>query len=189
MNQRGFSLAELLVSLAVLGLILAGIFSLQQQGQNAYLTGAARVEAQQNARLALDLMTRELRAAGDPAGAAGPPITAVGAGCNNLATGTNDITFGTWDVPTAAWVVARYRLNGTDLERTYNGVTTVLIGGVLRLRIVCYTGDGTTMTNVAANVRSLLISIQTRPEDVTASYGPAKQTIAAESRIRLRNVI
>src|SRR5207244_13348551 len=60
-NERGFTLAELLVVVALLGLIMAGVVSLQQQGQQAYLMGAARVDAQQNARVALTLMWRALR--------------------------------------------------------------------------------------------------------------------------------
>ena len=63
LDQRGFSLAELLMVVAILGLMLAGLVFVQQQGQQSYLMGAHRVEAQQNARVALDLMVRELRSA------------------------------------------------------------------------------------------------------------------------------
>ena len=62
-DQHGFSLPELLLTVAILGLVIAGTFTLQQQRQQAYLLGSNRVETQQNARVALDLMTRELRAA------------------------------------------------------------------------------------------------------------------------------
>jgi len=62
-DQRGFTLAELLVVTAVLGIVLAGVMMIQQSGQQAYVMGSNRVETQQNARVALDGMTRELRSA------------------------------------------------------------------------------------------------------------------------------
>lgn len=71
----GFSLPELLVSLAILGLVLASIFGLLHGGVRAYGSGAARVEAQQAARVALERMVKELREAGyDPSGAGIAPI-------------------------------------------------------------------------------------------------------------------
>src|SRR6266545_2465385 len=54
-DQRGFTLAELLVVTAIIGMVMAGIFTLQLQGQQVYLYGSNRVETQQNARVALDL--------------------------------------------------------------------------------------------------------------------------------------
>jgi prepilin-type N-terminal cleavage/methylation domain-containing protein len=62
-DERGFTLTELLVVTAVLGLILAAVVVLQQRGQEAYLFGSHRVEVQQNNRAALELMVRELRSA------------------------------------------------------------------------------------------------------------------------------
>ena len=62
-DQRGFTLTELLIVIAVLGVMLAGLLAVQMQGQQSYLIGSHRVEAQQNARVALELMIRELRSA------------------------------------------------------------------------------------------------------------------------------
>jgi prepilin-type N-terminal cleavage/methylation domain-containing protein len=112
-NERGFTLAELLVTTAVIGLIMAGIFILQVGGQRAYLFGSARVETQQNARVALDLMTRELRSS--------TSIT-------SLASAT-DIGFGWKDEGNVAHTI-RYWLNGTMLTRRFDGTDTALIGGV-----------------------------------------------------------
>ena len=55
MNERGFTLAELLVASAVLGIIMLGVLLVQRQGLTAYLVGAGRVEVQQNARAALQI--------------------------------------------------------------------------------------------------------------------------------------
>ena len=75
-HPDGFSLAELAVSLAVLGLLLAGAFSILHGALRAYGWGAARLEAQRSARVALERMVKELREAGyDPTGAGIAPIT------------------------------------------------------------------------------------------------------------------
>ncbi len=60
----GVSLAELLVSLAVLGLVLAGGFGILHGALKAYGWGVERLEAQQAARTALERMAGELREAG-----------------------------------------------------------------------------------------------------------------------------
>lgn len=174
-NERGFSLAELLVAIAVLGFVMAGILALQQSGQLAYLTGAARVEVQQNARVALDLVMSELRSA--------LSITAA-ANCNNAASGTDDITFVTQDN-----AIVRYRRNGTDLERIEGGVTTVVIGGLQSLQIRCFAADGTTLTETPADVRSIRINIATQTEKPAGVGSPSDQHAALEARVRLRNLL
>lgn len=181
MNRHGFVLAELLVSLAVLGIVLAGVFALQQQGQSAYLFGAARVEAQQSARATLDLFTHEARLARG--------VTAVGAGCNNAATGASDITFEVQDPVTGNWVPVRYQRTGANLQRTYNnGVATVVVGGLQALKIVCYSAADAP-TAVPGDVRRLTISFTLLPEEYpTISHSPASQQIAEESTVTLRNI-
>ncbi len=62
-SERGYTLAELLVAMAVLVLLLGGLLLTLQGGQTAYLFGAGRVEVQQNARVGLERMLRELRTA------------------------------------------------------------------------------------------------------------------------------
>jgi len=63
----GYSLVDLMVALAVGGGLLASTVILLHLGLRAWLWGAARVEAQQSARYALERMVRELREAGyDP---------------------------------------------------------------------------------------------------------------------------
>src|SRR4029450_10959908 len=72
-NERGFTLAELLVASAVLGVLMLGVFTIQRQGLGAYQGGGAGVEVQQNARAALETLFGEIRAA--------QAITAIPAGC------------------------------------------------------------------------------------------------------------
>src|SRR6266508_4325942 len=68
--QAGYSLVEVLVAIAVMGLLMSATLSLLQSGLAAWGWGAGRVEAQQGIRVALERMARELREAGyDPTGA------------------------------------------------------------------------------------------------------------------------
>jgi prepilin-type N-terminal cleavage/methylation domain-containing protein len=174
-NERGFTLAELLVSVAMLGLVMAGVFVLQQQGQIAYLWGSARVEVQQNARFALDLMTRELRSA--------LSITTVGSNCNS--TGADTITFRDSSNETVV-----YSLSGTTLQRTHAGATSDLIGGVASFRIFCYTADGYTPIGAGnePSIRSLKVVVQTQADPMPAPGAPGAQQAAVESRVKLRNL-
>ena len=58
------NLTEVLVALAISGLLLASLVSTLDQGQRVYATGSARVEVTQNARVALARMAAEIRQAG-----------------------------------------------------------------------------------------------------------------------------
>src|SRR5262245_55115654 len=63
-DEAAFSLVELLVVLAVLGVVMAGALGLLGAGMRGYALGAARTEAQQAARVGLERMAKELRQAG-----------------------------------------------------------------------------------------------------------------------------
>lgn len=172
-NQRGFTLSELLVATAVLGLVMGGLLTLYRQGQSAYLIGAARAEVQQNARHGLEFFMNELRTA--------KAITAVGAGCSTgpdpTGGGTTTISF--TDQNDAALV---YALVGTDLQR--NGEPVV--GGVEMLRIWCFGVLGEP-TEFIPNVRSLRVLISTETEQAVAAYHDRNQHARFDTRVRLRN--
>ena len=63
-DQRGFTLAELLVAIAILGLIMVGVLTLLMRGNESYLTGSNQAEAQASARAAIERMTLDIREAG-----------------------------------------------------------------------------------------------------------------------------
>jgi len=184
-NQRGFTLAELLVVTAVMGVVMAGVFVVQRGGQQAYLLGSNRVETQQNARVALELMTRELRSASS--------ITTV--------TGGADITFvdqsGT-DAIRYCWSSsATGCASGGDrrfLNRVFNGTTTALIGGVQTLAITSYSvydvSSATyTTTTTAAQIRVIKISLVTKTEERVAAGSPGDQRATMESTVKLRKYL
>jgi type II secretory pathway component PulJ len=166
-----------MVAMAVMALILAGIFLTLQQGQNVYQYGAGRAEVQQNARVALDRVLRELRTAS-------AIITAT----------ATDLKF-TYLDETSTSITVEYTLSGTpsaghpvQLQRNQTGAANqpdVLIGGVSGLTITYYDFNNA-VTTTAANVRSVDIQITTVPEN-TALAPPNVRTALVEGRVRVRN--
>lgn len=62
--ERGVTLTELLVALAIFGLIMAGVIATWTKAQEAYFVGSDIAEIQQNVRTALDFMVREFQSTG-----------------------------------------------------------------------------------------------------------------------------
>lgn len=172
-SERGFSLAELLIVIAILGFMMGGLFTLQRQGQLAYMVGAARVEVQQNGRIAIETMMTEIRSA--------LAINAFPASCNTANGGTT-ITFNDQN-----GVATTYSLAGTDLNRTVGGVATPVIGGVQSLRIWCY-NTSNTLTAALTDIRTIRVQVTTRTERGAAANSPGDQHAISEGRVRLRNI-
>ena len=63
-RQQGFSLIELVIGMAIFLLVLLAIYQLFDTGSATYRSGQRKVDVQQNARVALDEIVRQLRVAG-----------------------------------------------------------------------------------------------------------------------------
>ena len=63
-SERGISLIELGVTLALVALVMAGVTGAWGKAQEAYFVGTQAAEVQQNLRAAVDFMAREIRATG-----------------------------------------------------------------------------------------------------------------------------
>ena len=169
-NERGYSLAELLSAMAVLTLLLAGLLVTFQEGQNVYSFGAGRSEVQQNARVALDRMLRELRTAAQ--------ITTAS---------VNDVKF-TFVDDSGTSVTVEYSLGGTNIQRNQTvpaigGQPATLTGGVADLTITYYDVSNNT-TTTPGNVYSVDIQLTTQPEDTSLPNSPQ---VVVQGRVRLRN--
>ena len=172
-GSRGFALSELLVALALVGMVLAALAGLFQHGQQAYLTGVAQVEAQQSARVAMERLTRELRGAGlDPTGAGFPALVnprRIGFTIQNDLNGDGVIA-GNPETIT-------YSLRGRTLRRNAGGGAQPLIEGVESLAFTYLDGNG----NVARapwEIRTIMIALT-----VGSGVGAASLT----TQVRLRN--
>ena len=63
-NARGFTLAEMLVVCAIVGLVMASLLGLVLSGQQAYWFGTTQVDGQQVVRVAMERLVRDIREAG-----------------------------------------------------------------------------------------------------------------------------
>src|SRR5206468_5336262 len=82
-DQSGFTLVELMVAMSIFLLILVGVFQVFDPSSRAYSTTERKLGVQQNARVAMDVMARQIRMAGyypeniDAGGAANDVATPV----------------------------------------------------------------------------------------------------------------
>jgi type IV pilus assembly protein PilW len=77
--RNGFSLVELLVAMAIAGVVMAAVFKIYTTQQDSYVLQEQVAEMQQSGRTAKYVMTREIRMAGyDPTGLAGAGFISAG---------------------------------------------------------------------------------------------------------------
>jgi len=68
-SEKGFTLAEAIIAAALSSFILLGLYLMYETNQVSFIKGERQTDIQQNARIALDRIVRELRLAGsDPSG-------------------------------------------------------------------------------------------------------------------------
>lgn len=64
-NQKSFSLIEMMIVVAVLGVIVLGLVTFFTGGTKSWVAGQYQLTAQRNARQAMDRMVREIREASE----------------------------------------------------------------------------------------------------------------------------
>jgi prepilin-type N-terminal cleavage/methylation domain-containing protein len=95
-SERGYSLSEMLVVLAILGIVLGALTQLFVSASTAQVDMTRRFEAQQDMRLALDKLRREIHCANGVTGS--PPTSSIvislGSYCPSNGTGADvDVTW------------------------------------------------------------------------------------------------
>jgi hypothetical protein len=173
------TLAGLLTSIAVLGVLMGGMFSTLEQGQRAYAAGAARVDGQQNARIALARLAREIRTAGagvsafDAISIAEPQRVVLhhDVDGNGVIAGAAETT--TW------------RVSGATLRRDAGGGAQPVVDGVERFVMTYFDVSGAP-TSSPGDVRAVAIVLTTRPQ--RAPWREVNDvTFTVATHVRLRN--
>ena len=176
-GPAGYSLVDLLVALAVGGGLMASTLTLLHLGLRAWVWGAARVEAQQSARYALERLAGELREAGyDPAVAGIAPVV--------LAEPTRivfqrDLNGNGVVDPTRERVTYLLRAGETILRRDAGGGAQPVVEGVRGFRLVYLDRAGAATTDPAA-----VTAVRIRLE-----IGGADGGVVMETQATLRNLL
>jgi type II secretory pathway component PulJ len=157
------TLADLLVSTAVLGLMLGTTLLTLEQGQQVWAVGTARVEAQQSGRAALAWLAAELRTAGQGTG----PRTAPALAAAEPARVVLHVDRNGDGIIAGATEVVTWRLAGDVLRRDAGGGAQPVINGVRALQLAYVDGTGAPTTDPAA-VRLVSITLVTRADHATS---------------------
>jgi Tfp pilus assembly protein PilW len=174
-GSSGHTLVELLVGVALLGLVLSGVLALLRSGLDAYGWGRARVESQQSARVALERMVKELRDAGYDPAAAG--IDAVVAAEPARVTFQRDLNGNGAVDPTSERVTFVLRAGDSVLRRDAGAGAQPLAEHVRRLAFTYFDGAGAE-TSDPREVTSIRIHLE---------VGRARAAAVMSSHVTLRN--
>lgn len=206
-NERGYTLAEMMVVCAIVGLVMASLLGLVLSGQQAFWYGTTQVDAQQTARVAIERMVKEIREAGYyPQSPDTSPTTCTAVPC---------YTFAAIATGSASAVTLQYDWNGdgassasgtvndpilcatgtacrgervvysfssgalTRQEMGVDGSPVTIASGISSLAFTYFAEDGT-VTAVPADIRSIGVS-------VTAQTANRGAYVSMSDRIRIRN--
>lgn len=209
-DERGFTLAEMLVVCALLGTVMAGVLSLVMVGQQSATATMNKVDAQANARMGIDRVIEEIREAGYlPAGptcptapatpcppyyygtSPNPAIAAITAQTVTALTVQND-----WSADNVIQAAAVtdpisgaqrgeqvvYSFAAGQLRRQEIGIDAapVVVAAGIISLTYTYLDQNNAVTATAANIRTVTITLTTQQ-----SAGQPQVTMV--HRVRLRN--
>ena len=198
-TQGGFTMAEMLVTSAVIALVMGGLMSLMMTGAQSWVVGANRSEAQQGARLVLFRLAEEVRLAGwDPRSttafpaiqALTPPQTgfmisndwsADGAIQTNTLTLVNGANRG--ERVTYDFVGNNLRRQESQLEASPVTVTAINAITFTYLNADDQVVVAPHVAGNAANIRTVEITVTTTPNTQSSS---STQAVSVTSTIRAR---
>ena len=162
--EKGFTIVELLVAMAIGLLVMTSIYSVYYSQQKSYVAQEQVLAMQQNLRAGMTMLTRDIRMAGyDPTGNAGAGILAAAAGSLQVTMdltedgglgGTNEnVTYLHYDSDA----------DGTNdaLGRDTGGGSQMVAENIDALRFDYFDSNGAA-TAVPANIRSVQVTMVAR---------------------------
>ena len=205
--DHGFTLIEVLIAMLLSGIVLASIYSAFQSQQNSYLAEEQVSEMQQNVRIGIDMLAKDIRLAGyDPAGSAGAGfVDSVNFNTEAVNTNATEIAFtanldgdgiidtvtqdvnGDGSIDMADMERIAYRLDGTDLQRFSTGAvkwqTVAENVENIEFQYVLTDGSQTTTPTAAqlADIRNVQVSILVITENSDANFTNARAYLPASN--------
>jgi type IV pilus assembly protein PilW len=189
-GQRGFTLLEVLISSAIFGVVISAVYTMYITNQTTFLRGENKIDLQQNARVAMALMAREVRMAGyDPSNVipAQASQTAVQVANANSTTIIADVTGDNVSDRVT------YRLQGGQIVReisswvggawTPNPPDSGEVAGSVTALAFTYYDASNNVTATLANIRRITNAIT-----VQATAAGRQETFPLTIDVRLRNL-
>jgi prepilin-type N-terminal cleavage/methylation domain-containing protein len=113
-RQAGYTLVEMITVMAILGVVLAGLTVMFHAGMSAEVKATRELQAQQEARIALDRIRRELHCANAIAAVPGIAVASITATLPPACPGPDlGVTYATSSVSANRWKLTRTPLAGT----------------------------------------------------------------------------
>jgi type IV pilus assembly protein PilW len=161
-KNRGFTLVEIMVSMVIVSLVVAGIYAVYTIQQRTYTVQEQVTEMQQKIRAALDFMSRDIRMANfNPEGACSGIQGIIDIASQNFSFDYCDLHDGNWETHRVI-----YSFNNGNLVRdlargTSAGVARNLAEGVDALEFLYRDADGDD-AQTTNDIRSVRISMLVR---------------------------
>jgi type IV pilus assembly protein PilW len=166
-KEQGFTLVELMIAMAVGGIVMAAVMTSFLSQHRSYLAQDDVVEMQQNVRVAMDMLTRDIRSAGyDPTNNAGAGITTALAGQISFTQDTN----GDGDTADSGEIIdiGFSPAAGKDADR--NGIPDTVVAGVPEpLSLGRQTGGAGNYQPMAENIQAIEFQYLDEDGNVTAT--------------------
>ena len=208
-NKKGFTLIELMVAMAIAGVVLAGIYAAYNAQMRAHVTQQVVVDIQQSLRSAMYCFQRSVRMAGlgscagfvdcddnpsfsgliEPYASAVPAVDA-----DNIAFTLDEDGDGQIDGTSGANIdnvdneLVAFRLNGNTMQK-YRPSTDSwedLAENIADIDFVYFDAD-MAVTTVPADIRSVQITLTAQPVEAINKRASAKRPNVLTAQISCRN--
>ncbi len=184
-NRRGFSLVELMISLAIFGVIMGVVFGFLVGARNSYSDTRERVQYQQSMRAVMSLMTREVRSTGcDPSSVGFESFgiaTTASMQCSMDLNGDGDVT----DSGPDESITYTYNAVSGELVRFDGALAMTILRGLNSLTFTYFDANGTVLGAVPLNAldRATVRYVEIMMDGETERGEPVNYT----TRVALRN--